>query len=92
MSEPTTYQPKTASRVQAMRFTGDNANQIAEWWGDPWVVDSGGKYSDTCDFLYVNEDEDDELEVRRGDWLVLLGGTFIRLSDDEFRNQYEETR
>lgn len=88
MSAPKQYRTKPVE-IEAMRLTRENINEVAEWIEDEWAR-VGGKYSDTCDYLYI-ETLEGEMRADIGDYIIHgLVGEFYPCKPDAFAAKYEE--
>lgn len=93
MREPQTFRRKPIE-IQAMQWTGDNADELAGWTnGDFHVIDEEDRPH--CDdpestgslLCGVNSVW---FEMATGDWVCLLNGYFFWIGGEPFRRDYEE--
>lgn len=90
MSEPQQFRTRVR-HVEAIRWTGDNADAIAEWTGGRFhEIDPEDRIDDpeaTAEVLGNRS----WLPLATGDWIVKIDDRFTWRSDDQLRREYEET-
>ena len=85
MIEPKQYRKKPVT-IEAMIFTGDNANEVAQWIGGPDAEENWGR----CDYWEI-ETEEGTMEARRGDYIIKgVQGEFYPCKPDIFSATYED--
>ncbi|GAA1992756.1 hypothetical protein GCM10009718_33090 [Isoptericola halotolerans] len=85
MTQPTKYR-KLPVEIEAVRFDGTNAQQVAEWIGEE---QDGWTYSDRNDF-YEIETLEGTMTALPGDWIIRgVQGEFYPCKPDIFAATYE---